>query len=188
MAVLANFVNGGSVQKVEQAISRINTVTPAPPDLSQLAGTVAVDLQDLSQHTDQIDRLLGGLDATSVSVTDNGDRLATMFGDDAVRYWHRLNDNILKYVGTLLPAIGSIFEGGLWMVPMLESMAGAATSIRSTAEDVPADADALSKFLTKTLVPFLQHPSINVTSVQSPQAGDLADGLADLLRMLGAAK
>ncbi|WP_330254961.1 MlaD family protein [Nocardia sp. NBC_00565] len=188
MAVLANFVNGGSVQKVQDAIVGINRVMPSRPDVTQLARTVAVDLHDLSQRTETLDRMLEGLNATAVSVTDNGSDLAVLFGDPAVQYWRRLNENVLKYVGILLPSIGSIFEGGFWLVPLFTSLADAAGSIRATAEDVPADAEALSNFVNRTLVPFLRNPSVNVTSIQTQQGDDLTAGIANVLRILGAAR
>ncbi|MGW6727992.1 MlaD family protein [Nocardia sp. NPDC055029] len=188
MVVLANFINGGSVQKVQDALIRINRVMPNPPDLSQLASTVAVDLHDLSENTAEIDRLLQGLNDTSLSFVDHGAELQTLFSDPAARYWHRLNANVLKYVGIILPSIGSIFEGGYWMVPMLTSLADAATTIRSTAEDVPGDIETLNQFLNRTLVPFLRNPSVNVTSVDTEQGDVLTADIANVLRMLGAVK
>ncbi|OXR45154.1 hypothetical protein B7C42_03111 [Nocardia cerradoensis] len=188
MAVLANFVTGGSIQKIQDAISRINRVMPAPPDVAALSRTVSVDLQDLSRNTDVVDRMLGGLNETAVSVADQGADLSVLFGDSGAIYWRRLSNNVLKYIGILLPSIGSIFEGGFWLVPLLDSMASASGSVRATLEDVPADAETAANFLNRTLVPFLKKPSLDVTSVQTQQGDDLTGGIANLLRILGAAK
>ncbi|MFX0578484.1 MlaD family protein [Nocardia nepalensis] len=188
MAVLSNFINGGSVQKIQDAIVRINTVMPPAPDVDRLATTVSTDLQDLSRQTDELDRFLAQLNNTAVSVDENSQALSVMFSDSGVTYWRHLNDNVLRYVGTVLPSIGSIFEGGIWLVPMLESLASAAASVRSTAEDVPGDAAALSDFINRILVPFLRNPSVNVGSIRAADGTDLTPGIGNILRMLGVAR
>jgi virulence factor Mce-like protein len=188
MAVLATFINGGSVQKVEDAITRINDVMPRVPEVEKLASTVAVDLRDLSQNTGELDRTLEGLDSTAVSINDKSAEISEMLTPTAMHYWQRINVDVLSYVGTLLPSIGSIFEGGMWLVPMLNSLASTAAVIRTTGEDVPADAEILSAFLRETILPFLRNPSVNVVSVSSPQGEELLGDVENVLRMLGAVK
>ena len=188
MAVLATFINGGNVQKIEGAISRINQVMPSVPDVQKMATTLAVDLHDLSQNTSELDRTLDGLNSTAISITDKSTQVNTMFAPSSMHYWKRLNENVLAYVGTLLPSIGSIFEGGMWLVPMLDSLAMAVTVVRSTGEEVLSDADKLSTFLHRTVVPFLRNPSVNIKSVSSPQGDELLGDVENLLRMLGAVK
>ncbi|MCC3312270.1 MlaD family protein [Nocardia africana] len=188
MAVLANFINGGSIQRAQDALVKINKVMPAPPDVAHIADTVSVDLQDLSARNSEIDRFLEQLNATSTAVDQSGPQLAQMFDDSATHYWHRLNADVMQYVGTLLPSIGSIFQGGIWLVPLLESLASGATVIRSTAEDVPSDAAAISTFLTGTLLPFLRNPSLNIQSIGTQDGTDLTAGLGNVLRILGAVR
>ncbi|MGW5113469.1 MlaD family protein [Nocardia sp. NPDC004123] len=185
MAVLANFINGGSIQKVQNTLIGVNKVMPAPPDVSRMASTVSTDLQDLAAQNSEIDRLLAQLNATAESVDASGPQLSAMLSDPAVHYWFRINDGVLKYVGTLLPSIGTIFQGGQWLIPLLESLASGVTAARSTAENVPADLTAMSGFLNGTLLPFLRNPSVNVDSVRTRDGGDITPAFADILRILG---
>ncbi|UGT55127.1 MlaD family protein [Nocardia asteroides] len=186
MAVLANFINGGSVQRLQDTIVQINGVMPPAPEVGHLAATVSTDLQDLAARNVEIDRVLIALNDTAISVDQSGPQLSEMFADSSRHYWFRLNDAVTQYVGTLLPSIGSIFEGGLWLIPMLESLANGATVIRSTSEDVPRDVTAMTDFLNNTLLPFLRSPSINVQSVTTGDGADLTPDMANILRMLGA--
>ncbi|MFE2996957.1 MlaD family protein [Nocardia sp. NPDC059246] len=192
MAVLAYFVNGGSIQKVEDAMGRINSVMPAMQDVRQLATVVSTDLRDLSQHTGEIDRMLNGFDATAVAIDGKSSLLSTMFTDDSTHsgtyFWRRWAVSIVSYVSLVLPSIGSIFEGGLWMVPMLDSLASAGGTLRALWDDGPATTDKLSTFLRATLLPFVQHPSVNIRSVEAPQGDQLIGDVENVLRMLGAVK
>lgn len=188
MAVLANFVNGGSIRKVEDTVAGLNRVLPDIAEVQRLASTVSVDLNDLAENTEQLDRTLDGIDATAVSIDDRSAELSTMFDPSAMHYWKRINENVLAYVGTLLPSIGTIFEGGMWLVPMLDSLATSVATVRSTGEDVSADAQKLSAFLDRTVVPFLRSPSVDVKSISTSDGTDLTADVEQILRMLGAVK
>lgn len=186
MAVLATFVNGGSIQKVEDTMRRINAVMPDISDVRDLASTVAIDLQDLSRNTVAIDGTLQGINETAISIDSKSAEISTMFTPEGMHYWKRINENVLGYVGTLLPSIGSIFEGGMWLVPMLNSLAGTAGVVRSTGENLPSDVDQMSNFLRTTILPFLQNPRVNILSVNSSEGTELITDIENVLRMLGA--
>ncbi|MVU80726.1 MCE family protein [Nocardia sp. ET3-3] len=188
MAVLAYFVNGGSIQKVEDAMTRINRVMPAVPDVQHLASVVSVDLHDLAQNTGEIDRALNGFDATATSVNDNSSTLATLFSQPTAHYWRRVAVDIVSYIGQILPSVGSVYEGGLWMVPMFDSLADSGGMIRQLWDEAPTDAEKLSGFLRQTILPFAANPSVNITSVESPQGDQLIADVSNVLRMLGAVK
>ncbi|CCW11338.1 MlaD family protein [Rhodococcus aetherivorans] len=188
IAVLAYFVNGGSIQRVQETMSKINTVMPPVADVRNMASMVAVDMRDLAQNTGEIDRFLTGLDSTAVSINDKSAIVSTMFSDSGLHFWHRWAANIVAYVSKALPAIGSIFEGGTWMVPMLDSLANSAGSIRTTWDDGPATTEKLSTFLRTTILPFAEQPSVNIRSVESVQGDQLIADVENVLRMLGAVK
>lgn len=188
IAVLAYFVNGGSIQRVEEAMTKINTVMPQVADIQNMASMVAVDMRDLAQNTGEIDRLLTGLDSTAVSINDKSVPVSDMLTDSALHFWHRWAANIVAYVSKALPAIGSIFEGGAWMVPMLDSVANSAGSVRTTWDDGPATTEKLSNFLRTTILPFAKQPSVNIRSVDSAQGDKLIADVENVLRMLGAVK
>ncbi|MGY4103758.1 MlaD family protein [Nocardia sp. R16R-3T] len=186
MALLAYFVNGGSIQKIEDAMSRINRVMPNLPDVQNMASVVAGDLHDLAKNTEQIDRMLDGANATAAAIAARNSSLAEVFSQHGVRFWYLTAKDAIAYLSELLPSIGSIFSGGIWMVPMLDSMADAGGEIRDI-YDV-ASSDKLTNFLQNTVAPFVNDPSVNIRSVQSANGDQVIGDVENVLRMLGAVK
>lgn len=188
IAVLANFVNGGTIQKIEDVIGRLNGVVPAQQDLQKLASVVAGDMHDLADNTSEIDRMLVGFDSTAVAVNEEGGVINTVFDDSAMYYWHEAAVHIVSYVSLVLPSIGSIFEGGMWMVPMLDSLADTVSSGRETWDGAVPATEKLATFLRTTVVPFAQNPSVNIRSVESANGDELVGDMTNVLRMLGAVR
>lgn len=187
LAVLATFVNGGTIQRVESSIAQINDVMPDAVDLQKLASTVSTDLGDLSTGTGEIDRLLRGLDDTAISVNQREARIDAMLAPEGVLFWDKLSRQIIMHIGTLLPSIGSIFAGGTWLVPMLEAADRALSSVVRSGIDPVSDSELVSDFLEKTVVPFAREPSFEVESVETSDGRPLAD-VENVLRMLGATR
>ncbi|MET7773186.1 MlaD family protein [Nocardia sp. NPDC005366] len=188
MAVLAYFVNGGSIQRIQDAMGRINTVMPTIPDVRRLASVVAVDLRDLASDTGEIDRMLDGFDATAVALNEKSQTLATLFAPEAQHYWRRVAVNIVSYISQILPSVGSVYQGGLWLVPMLNSLADTGDLFRTIWDKAPADTAKLSDFLRTTVLPFAQRPSVNIRSIESARGDQIVADVENLLRMLGAVK
>ncbi|MGQ4601583.1 MlaD family protein [Nocardia sp. R6R-6] len=189
LAVLAYFVNGGSIQRVQDTMSRINAVLPAVADLRKLATIVAGDLDDLAQNTATIDRTLTAIDQLALSIDDKSATLQqVLFEDSALKYWRMTFQFVWSHVSKIVPSIGSIFEGGFWMVPMLESLAGTAELGRGMWDTTPATVGKVADFLRTAVLPFVQNPSVNIRSVESPQGDQLVGDMENLLRMLGATK
>ncbi|WP_280426646.1 MlaD family protein [Nocardia carnea] len=188
MAVLAYFVNGGGIQRIQDAMGRINTAVPQPPDVRRLASVVAVDLRDLAGGTHEIDRLLAGFDATAVSLNERGQTLSTVFSQHAEHYWRRVAVNIVSYISQILPSVGSVYEGGMWLVPMLNSLADTGGVIRDIWDEGPADTARIADFLRTTVLPFAQHPSVDIRSVETARGEQIVADAENLLRLLGAVK
>ncbi|MFC8529232.1 MlaD family protein [Nocardia sp. NPDC057227] len=188
MAVLAYFINGGSIQRVQDAMSRINTVMPVPGDVQRLAAVVSTDLRDLGGRTEEIDRLLTGFDATAVAVDSRAQTLTTVFAQDAEHYWRRIGVNIVSYVAQILPSIGSVYEGGLWLVPMLNSLADMGGVLRDIWDRGPADAARIADFLRLTVLPFAENPAVDIRSVESASGEQVVADVENVLRMLGAVR
>ncbi|WP_067671524.1 MlaD family protein [Nocardia miyunensis] len=186
MAVLAYFVNGCSIQKVEDAMTRINRVMPNLPDVHTMASVVARDLHDLSQNTVQIDRMLNGATETGAAIDAKNPALAEVFSQKGARYWYLLAKDIVGYVATVLPSIGSIFHGGAWLIPLLDSLANAGGEMRDI-YDVTSS-DKLTNFLRNTVAPFVKDPSVNIRSVQAANGDQVIGDVENVLRMLGAVK
>jgi virulence factor Mce-like protein len=187
LALLANFVNGGNIQKLQTSISKTNSVMPNLEALRKLASTVAVDLEDTARRTERIDGLLEGMDNTAVALNRGEEKITSMLSPNGLLLWDRLSNQVIRYIGTLLPSIGSIFAGGVWLVPMLNSVDDAIAAVRNTGADVLSDSEKVGAFLRRTIVPFLERPSVNVTSVDADGNRRLAD-VENLMRMLGAVR
>jgi virulence factor Mce-like protein len=188
IAVLAYFVNGGSIQKIQDTMATLNKTMPQQDDLHKLASIVAVDLKDLAGNTSEIDRTLEGFNGVSLSVTDRSDQLKAVFGDEGIYYWKRVAKSLVGHISTLLPSVGSIFEGGLWLIPMLNSLADTGEAGRGTWDRAPEATTALSNFLRTTLLPFSENPSVNITSVRVGDGKQLIGDATTILRMLGAVR
>ncbi|GAA4484440.1 hypothetical protein GCM10023094_37630 [Rhodococcus olei] len=184
MAVLATFVNGGSIQRIEDVMGRVNTVMPPVPEIRSLASVVSTDLHDLGDRTSEIDRTLDGMNATAVVLDDNSQSLSTIFDAGAVHYWRRLAVSVVSHIGQILPSVGSLYAGGLWLVPMFESLADT-TDVSLSGTTAAAQ---LSEFLRTTLVPYADHPSVDIVSVQTKDGSQKLADTENILRMLGALK
>ncbi|WP_062986196.1 MlaD family protein [Nocardia anaemiae] len=189
LAVLAYFVNGGSIQKIEDAMSRLNTVMPAVSEIRKLSTVITGDLHDLSQNTGEIDRTLAGFDRTSSVVADNSATLnRVLLNDWALQYWNYSARVMYGAVGKGLPSIGSLFVGGSWMVPMLNSLSETTHEGRGIWDTAPSAAGNMATFLRTVVLPFAQHPSVNIRSVQAANGDQLVGDIENVLRMLGAVR
>ncbi|MGW8815898.1 MlaD family protein [Gordonia terrae] len=191
IAVLAYFVNGGSIQKVQDTMATLNRTMPPVGDVRRLASTVSTDLRDLSRNTGEIDRLMDALNAVSGSFVASQGAIENVFDDEGVRWWTTVSQTFVQHISTVVPSVGSVFTGGLFLVPFLNSAADAAEAGRGIWDEGPATGAALVKLLEDTIIPFAKHPSVDITSVQvdSVQAAGKKQLLGDtkmLLRMLGA--
>jgi hypothetical protein len=188
IAVLANFVNGGSITRIQDTMKRVNAVVPAPADVEDLAAIVAVDLRDLSRKKIEIDRTLNGFTDTASALNERSQILSDMFAQPAEHYWRRLAISVVSHIGQIVPSVGSVYEGGLWMVPMLNALADSGDVIRDIWDEGPATAEQLSSFLRTTLLPFAQSPSVDVVSVETADGEQILGDAENILRMLGAVK
>lgn len=186
IAVLAYFVNGGSIQKVQETMVTLNKTLPKVEDVRRLATTVAIDLDDLGGNLNEIDRMLNGLNGVAKSFSASRTEIEHIFGNEGIDYFKTVGYSLVRHIATLLPSVGSVFTGGLWVVPLLTSIAEAAENaapIWPAGDRMIADAN---DFIGTTLMPFLKNPRIAITSVKV-RGNDrqlLADS-ASILRVLG---
>ncbi|MBY4575751.1 mammalian cell entry protein [Gordonia paraffinivorans] len=187
IAVLAYFVNGGSIQKIQDTMATLNRTMPPIGDVRKIAATVSKDLEDLSRNTGELERMIHALNAVSKSFDDTRVQIDHAFSDQGVHYWKSVADKLMTHISTLLPSVGSVFTGGLFLVPMLNSLADVGEAGRGQWDQAPATGAAMAKFLERTLIPFAKNPSVNLVSVQATAGKKqlLADTKL-LLSMLGA--
>ncbi|MFX0578492.1 MlaD family protein [Nocardia nepalensis] len=186
IAVLATFITSGSIQRAQTTISRLNAVTPADNiELQGIVHRVATDLGALSDRLDEVDTWLDGVDRTAADLHEQAPVLAYFTSPAGQLSWYR-NTFGLSYMGKLLPSIGSIYQGGFWLVPMLHSLVDATGALEESGTDILGDGPAWLRLLTEQVLPFAHDPSIDVSSITTSDGRDLTGDITAVLRMLGA--
>ncbi|SRX79598.1 MlaD family protein [Mycolicibacterium parafortuitum] len=186
IANLANFVGSGSIQRIQNSILRVNKVTPARVDeLRAMVERVTVDLSDLSDNIDTVDLWLDGVKGTVDVMYRNQAVYEYWLSPDGMTGFDRATQTA-GYIGTVLPSIGSIYSGGYWLVPMLNSLADAMGAIQQTKWDVESEVPAWRRLFLEDFLPADKNPAINITSIKTPDGRELIDNVEDVLRILGA--
>ncbi|GAA4675598.1 MlaD family protein [Gordonia humi] len=186
IAVLAYFVNGGSIQKIQDTMVTLNKVLPEVKDVRRLATTVSTDLQDLGGSLGEVDRMLNGLNGVAKSFPASRLQVERVFGDEGIDFFHTVAYSLVRHIATLLPSVGSVFTGGLWVAPLVTSLAEAA---ENAAPIWPAGDRVLASgndFVSNTLKPFLKNPRVAITSVKASGSDrQMLSDSAAVLRILG---
>jgi virulence factor Mce-like protein len=186
IANLANFVGSGSVQRMQDTIIGVNKVTPTDrQELRDLVNRVSVDLSDLSANIETVDLWLQGVTGTADVMNTHLPTYGHWFTPAGMLGFDRATQ-VADYIGTVLPSIGSIYSGGYWLVPMLNSLADAVGAVQQTKWNVEDEALAWRKLFLDDYLPVDKYPAINITSIKGPDGGEMIDKVEDVLRMLGA--
>ncbi len=185
LAVVANFVNGGSIQNMQDVIRQINSALPSISQTQRVARIAAVDFRDLAAGTNLLDTMIRGLDTTARTVAARVPQLETMLGSGGMHYWSQLS-KLFSGIGIVLPSIGSVFEGGYWLMPLLTGVNGSLTTVRNGIDAIGANQELLQKFLSDKLFPFLRRPGLEIVSASTPDGREIIGDVTKLLRMLGA--
>jgi phospholipid/cholesterol/gamma-HCH transport system substrate-binding protein len=186
LANLANFVGSGAIQRAQNTIIGINHVAPAKrADLRNMVSRVTTDLSDLSDNIDTVDKWLGGVSGTADVMNRN---LAVY------KYWFSPAGMIgfdratvaASYIGTVLPSVGSIYSGGFWLVPLLNSLGNAVGAVQQSKWDFEGEAPKWRKLFIEDFFPVDKNPAINITSITGPDGREMIGNVQDVLRILGA--
>lgn len=185
LAVLSNFVNGGSIQDMQTVVRLINGALPVYRQTQRVAKISAVDLKSLAGGTDQIDGMLSALDKTAGAVIPRLNDITDMLSPEGMHYWSNISA-AFKQLGVVIPSIGSVFEGGYWLVPMLTEVNGSIYTVRDGIDAIGSNQQLIRNFLSDKLFPFIKKPRMNVVSATSPDGQEVLGNVEKVLRMLGA--
>jgi phospholipid/cholesterol/gamma-HCH transport system substrate-binding protein len=186
LANLANFVGSGVIQRAQNSIIGINRVSPAKAgDLRNMVSRVAVDLSDLSTNIDVVDQWLHGVSGTADVMNRNIPTYQYWFSPAGMLGFDRAT-TAASYIGTVLPSVGSIYSGGFWLVPLLNSLGGAFGALQQSKWDFEAEAPKWRKLFDEDFLPVDKNPAINITSIKGPDGRELIGNVQDVLRILGA--
>ncbi|ORB26948.1 mammalian cell entry protein [Mycolicibacterium moriokaense] len=185
IANLANFVASGSIQRAQNSVIRINNLNPPEAEIRELASRVAVDLSDLSTNLDVVDKWLEGVAGTGDVMYAKLPKFQHWFSPAGMLGFDR-GTEVASYVGILLPSIGSIYSGGYWLVPLLESLGTTMEAIQHSKWAVEDEIPRWRKLWTDLFLPVDKYPAINITSIVGPDGREMSGNVEDVLRMLGA--
>ncbi len=182
---LADFTGSGSLQRIQNTIIGINRITPAPADVRKITSQFAADIADLSNNIDNVDLLLNGAAQTAQVLHNRIPMLQTWFSAQGLHGWKHAYD-LYQYTGTAYPSVGSIYSGGFWIVPLLNSMADAAGAVQRSKWAFESEVHEWRKLFTDYYLPQDKYPAINITSIVGPDGRELSGNVHDVLRILGA--
>ncbi|MGH3556399.1 MAG: MlaD family protein [Mycobacterium sp.] len=185
IAHLANFVSSGSIQRVQNTIVGINRVTPQGDTARKIASQVAADLSDLSNGIDTVDQWLKGVSGTAQVAHDRIPAFQDWFSPKSMEGFNR-QTVAASYVATLLPAVGSVYSNGYWLVPLLSSLADALGAMRRDKQAFEAELPAWRRLFYDYFLPEDKYPAMNITSIVGPDGRELSGNVQEVLRMIGA--
>ena len=186
LANLANFVGSGSVQRIQASIMGVNRVTPERSDeLRAVVSRVATDLSDLGDNIDVVDQWLNGLSGTADVLFANNPNFEFWFSPLGMKGFDRATQTS-SYIGTLVPSVGSIYSGGYWLMPMLNSLADAMGALQKSKWSIEEEYPRWQTLMTEYFMPVDKYPAINITSITGPDGHEMLPDVQDVLRVLGA--
>ena len=181
---LAFFVTSGSIQRLQNTVVGINRITPAQSRVREIATRVTADLRDLSDNIDVVDHLLGGISDTGGILAGRLSSAEFWFSPRGMRGFEREMVKA-RYMARLFPSVGSIYSGGYWAAPLLDSLVEATGATARSKWAFEDEWPAWQKLTTDLFLPQDKYPAINITSIVGPDGRELSADALDVLRMLG---
>lgn len=187
LAVLSNFIRGGSIEDIQDVMRSVNSAMPERAQTGRVARIASIDLASLASDTGRLDELVDGLNRTATTLIPRLPRLVEQFGPAGLHYWKQVSD-VFAQIGIVLPSIGSIFEGGYWLMPLLTNVDQSLTAGVGVINAVGTNEPQIRKLFTDHVFPWVQRPSMNIVSISSPQGEQMVGTMTRLLRMIGATR
>jgi len=192
---IATFVNGGSLVRLQDSITRLNEILPADPaETRMLAAAVATDVNQAAAGLDQLDRLMAATDDLTQRLHAAREEVGFLFSDVARQRLDRVPYFMDAVLNTVIDA-NTMVTGLEWLIPRLphinENLETIAPLLRDpspSAHELAGNAADLMALVNDELLPFLLGPGVDIRSVGIAGAGEgdpAKDGLV-LLRMIGA--
>ncbi|WP_211280748.1 MlaD family protein [Mycobacterium arosiense] len=188
IASLANFVSSGSIQRMQNTIIGLNRVSPHNNEgVRKVASRVATDLGDLANNVDLVDKWLTDVSGTAQVMHDRGGYWDDMLSPEGLLGNYR-TQIMATYLSTAIPSIGSIYRGGFWLVPLIESLANAMGAVQQSKWVIDDEVPRWQKLFTDYFLPQDKYPAMNITSIQGPDGRELLGSVQQVLSMLGATR
>ncbi|WP_228821712.1 MlaD family protein [Nocardia farcinica] len=203
MAILATFVNGGAVDRLQSIVDQLDAALPR--DIAQterIAAAMAVTIDDLAANLDDVDVLLDGMSAATADIAGSAPLLADILTDGEVRQLVDAVASLINALG-LFGRIAEISRALAWLAPTLEAGNAAGRALmpllftaRPFDTQAPSNLKLATELLRNKIIPWIQYgPGVNVESVTvtgdltaSLSADEQVDHVLDTLRMIGAVR
>ena len=185
IANMANFIGSGSIQRAQNTLIRINQVTPPKDEVRRVVSQITTDLKQLSDDVDTVDTLINSVQQTTNVLAARTPELNFWFSKPGLAGFKR-SIVLANTFGVLLPSLGSIYNYGYWLVPLIRSLADALQVTQASKQAVEAEYPAYRRFILEYLMPQDKYPAINITSIVGPDGRELSGNVEQVLRMLGA--
>lgn len=186
IASLANFVASGSIQRVQNSITKLNEVAETSDvELRRIAGQVSANLIDLADNLQSVDLTLSGLTGAAAVLGGNRTAFEHWFSPAGMLGFDRATQ-VTSRLSVMIPSIGSVYSGGFWLVPMLTTVGDAMGAVQASKWAVEREIPRWRRVFTDYFLPQDKYPAINITSITGPDGREMSRNVADVLRILGA--
>ncbi len=192
---LAEFINGGSILRMQDALSDVNrAVDSARAPLRAVSTLTAQDIAAMSASTDELDRILKSLQDVTAAMAAKPAQLSDLMSETGGKRFVTIVDAVTSGL-QLVFNISPLTTGLLWTVPRLAQLqpflADVVPLLRTyshSATTVNGNYGAASELVQQKLVPFVQNgPSLSVGQVTVDGGdSDRTDAAIAVLRMIGA--
>lgn len=185
LANLATFTGSGAIQRAQNTVIGINRITPARPEIREIASRAAVDLSDLANNLDNVDLWLQGIADSGQVASTYTPSFSTWFSPTGIAGF-RTVFLVTHFLAPILPTIGSIYFNGYWLVPLLESLGDALETSQRVKWSVEDEWHRWLRLVTEQVLPEKRYPAINITSIVGPDGRELSGNVEQVLHMIGA--
>ncbi|OLT45678.1 Mce family protein [Gordonia sp. CNJ-863] len=191
---MADFVNAGSMSRLQDAIAELNKAMPADEaELRGMAEFGAASMGEVADNVDDLDRALkatagltGRLDAMRAD-------LGFMFSDQARSRLERVPGFMTAVLNVVID-VNTLTTGLEWLIPRLphvranlEQLAPLIREPSPSAKQLNGNAATAVSLTKNKLVPFLLGPNVNVKRVSFTNQ-DVSANAFMLLKMVGAVR
>lgn len=189
---LADFMAGGSVMRVQDAVRRVNASVDVPGlDLRSASRTGATAIAELAAGTSHLDTIVSGLEASAAEIADDPEALGYAFGPaghvglnavfDAVNEGFKLvagSSELAFGLNWLTPRLAQLNPFMEQLVPLLRSYSAHSTEFNGSI-------GSLIDVAETKLIPFARNGAISVEQVTMGD-DEVTRSVAAVLRMIGA--
>ncbi|GAB2544306.1 MlaD family protein [Nocardia heshunensis] len=171
---LATFVSGGALRSAQDIVDKLNSALPQDPaDTARVASVLKDDVIDVSQHLDQSDAFIAGLQSNLAAIQNNREALDVLLTPQGGKDITALAQTMIHAIG-IIGAIGGIAHALVWVTPLLQAGDAAAEAFvpllfnqaRPLNLSAPSNLNMLTDLLRDKLIPFFeQGPKIGVTGL-----------------------